>query len=90
MLKKTVFVASASFYILIISLAQTNITQAATSTPLTYQVIDNNLLGWRDAKSVGDIDGDGFADVIIGGSALQWYKYPKVTSRLSIQADCYL
>src|SRR3989344_4224642 len=79
MLKKTVFVASASFYILIISLAQTNITQAATSTPLTYQVIDNNLLGWRDAKSVGDIDGDGFADVIIRGSALQWYKYPTWT-----------
>src|SRR5262249_14918582 len=42
--------------------------------PFDHIVIDSNFTG--DCKGVGDIDGDGFPDVIVGGSQLVWYRYP--------------
>jgi hypothetical protein len=45
--------------------------------PFTLKIIDPNIAG--DCKMVGDIDGDGFVDLIIGGmpaEGLNWYQYP--------------
>ena len=45
----------------------------------THVVIDANMAG--DDKALADIDGDGYIDIIAGGSqsageALSWYRYP--------------
>ncbi len=37
-------------------------------------VIDSGFAG--DVKAIGDIDGDGYPDLVIGGPAMNWYKYP--------------
>src|SRR5919108_2077892 len=42
--------------------------------PFDHIVIDSNFTG--DCKGVGDIDGDGFPDVVVGGRQLVWYRYP--------------
>ncbi|MBI2566496.1 MAG: VCBS repeat-containing protein [Candidatus Schekmanbacteria bacterium] len=53
---------------------------AAVAAEVTFEalVIDSTTAG--DCKMVGDIDRDGFADVVIGGTAgtedLRWYRYP--------------
>lgn len=48
--------------------------------PFEQQVVDSNMAG--DVKMVGDIDGDSFPDLVIGGTSgenLQWYHYPNWT-----------
>jgi hypothetical protein len=51
--------------------------QTATAFNFEYVEIDATISG--DVKMVGDIDGDGFPDLIIGGmpsEKLNWYRYP--------------
>ncbi len=45
--------------------------------PFDMEIIDEGIAG--DVKLVGDIDGDGFPDLVIGGmpnEKLNWYRYP--------------
>jgi hypothetical protein len=46
----------------------------SVEVPFRQVTIDAGFNG--DCKSVGDLDGDGQVDVVIGGSQLIWYKYP--------------
>ena len=50
--------------------------------PFTPVVIDADNPRTPDCKAVGDIDGDGFPDVVIGSSeedGIHWYRYPAWT-----------
>ena len=56
-----------------------------SSVPFTHAIIDNGFYG--DCKAVGDINKDGYADVIVGGSELVWYRYPSWTKTLIASAN---
>lgn len=59
-------------------------TAAARPRPsFTYVEIDPSTAG--DCKMVGDIDGDGYPDLLIGGGPreqLSWYRYPSWAKRV--------
>ncbi|MBM3335565.1 VCBS repeat-containing protein [Candidatus Sumerlaeota bacterium] len=46
----------------------------AQDVPLRRVEIDSALDG--DGKALGDIDGDGLADIIVAGEQLAWYRAP--------------
>src|SRR3546814_12452653 len=49
----------------------------ADDVPFLETVVDPAIAG--DCKMAGDIDGDGFPDLVIGGmpeEGLNWYRYP--------------
>jgi hypothetical protein len=53
---------------------------AAPTTPFRHVVIDPDLPGYLDCKAVGDVDGDGLPDVVIGtDTELVWYEAPDWT-----------
>jgi|GEM_PF-491931 len=50
---------------------------AGADVPFERVVLDDDLPGFLDCKSVGDLDGDGLPDVLIGtDTQLVWYKAP--------------
>ncbi len=68
----------ATHVLLLCPLLATDVTLAQVT--LTKSVIDASMAG--DVKIVADIDGDGFKDLIVGGSPgedLNWYRYPSWT-----------
>jgi hypothetical protein len=57
--------------------------QAAT-IPFTHAVVDANNPADPHCKAVGDVNGDGFPDVIVASSSnggMYWYEYPAWTKR---------
>lgn len=52
--------------------------------PFEHRFIDKANVG-ADCKAIGDINGDGFADVVVADNEtapLQWYEYPKWTKHV--------
>jgi hypothetical protein len=51
-----------------------------TPAPFQHVAIDEDAVGatgqGMDCKAGGDIDGDGFPDIVIGSKELAWYHYP--------------
>ena len=64
---------SASIALALLSAAQ----DAPAEVPIQEIVIDASATG--DCKALGDLDGDGALDVILGGSELAWYRFPAWT-----------
>jgi hypothetical protein len=55
---------------------------AAADVPFTRVVVDPVPPNGPDTKTVGDLDGDGFPDIIVAsstGAGLWWYRYPAWT-----------
>ena len=62
---------------------------SAQDIPFTHVVIAGVPPNGPDTKTVGDIDGDGFPDVIVAsstGEGMYWYRYPDWT-RYTIRPD---
>lgn len=57
-----------------------------SSIPFEHIVIDKDVPEGLDCKAVGDIDSDGFPDIIIAGNlrggSLIWYRYPNWSKHL--------
>ena len=50
------------------------------NVPFEYEIIDSDVSG--DCKMIGDIDGDGFSDIVIAGHKMYWYASPNWTKTL--------
>jgi hypothetical protein len=55
-------------------------TPNAHEIPFRHAIIDDEARQapkfYGDCKAVGDIDGDGYPDIVWAGSVLAWYRYP--------------
>jgi hypothetical protein len=57
---------------------------ATITVPFTSVIIDSNNPTSPHCKTVGDISGDGFPDIVVAssnGGGLYWYEYPSWTKR---------
>ncbi len=64
---------------------------AKFNVPFNHVLIDEDFPAGEtfhgDCKGLGDIDGDGFLDVIFAGNRLSWYAYPGWTKTTIAQAE---
>jgi hypothetical protein len=61
----------------LLGFAVTGLLGFQSAVPFQRVVIDSGFHG--DCKAVGDIDGDGLVDVVVGGARLYWYRAPAWT-----------
>jgi hypothetical protein len=66
--------------------------QQPAPIPFEHVIIDRDVPEQLPCKSVGDIDGDGFPDIILGGhfkgGNLVWYHYPDWGKHVIHQGQC--
>ena len=64
--------------LLVLSVLATAVSAQDADIPFTHVVIDGKPPARPYYKMLGDIDGDGLLDIIVGGAKgpLVWYKYP--------------
>jgi hypothetical protein len=59
--------------------------------PFRHIVIDDNVTKGGDfhgdCKGAGDIDGDGYPDIVFAGSELAWYRYPNWSKTVIARAE---
>jgi hypothetical protein len=60
--------------------------------PFEHVIIDRDVPEQTPCKSVGDIDGDGFPDILLGGhfagGNLAWYRYPDWRKHVINKGQC--
>jgi hypothetical protein len=59
--------------------------QVGQEIPFEYKIVDSKMSG--DCKMLGDIDGDGFLDIVIAGYSMYWYSYPDWNKTLIANSD---
>ena len=76
---------SAFVIVVILALWDTFPVSSASDIPFGHVVIDSGFHG--DCKALGDIDGDRLLDVVVAGSRLIWYAYPRWTKTMIAVAE---
>jgi hypothetical protein len=77
--------------VLLVGLIFTYSLAVGADVPFTKIIIDTNTINNPWAKAMGDLDGDGYMDMIVApdSGSIVWYAYPDWKKQLFPRLWCY-